>query len=198
MLRPILGQPVHDPTSGFVGVNRRALAVFGKSFPLEYPEIEALVVLQRKRFRFREVHCRMLPRTTGRSSITAVKSILLHHSRAAWGARQCAEIREKPQTSGEEVILDRLLHCTTALSLVLIVLVLTSVRRAHIRVEYSVSWLLASVALLGVSLNPSVLNMAASLFGIDYAPVALLLIAGAVFLLVFFRLSVIISKLKDG
>jgi hypothetical protein len=91
----------------------------------------------------------------------------------------------------------RLLHCTTALSVILIVMVLTSVRRAHIRVEYSVSWLLASVALLALSLNPSILNMASSLFGIDYAPVALLLIAGAVFLLVFFRLSVIISKLKD-
>jgi len=75
VLRPILGQPVHDPTSGFVGVNRNALQVFSKSFPLEYPEIEALVVLQRKRFRFIEIPCRMQPRTTGRSSITAVRSI---------------------------------------------------------------------------------------------------------------------------
>ncbi len=75
VLRPILGKPVHDPTSGFVGVNRSALEVFSTSFPLEYPEIEALVVLQRKAFRFQEVPCKMLPRTTGRSSITAVKSI---------------------------------------------------------------------------------------------------------------------------
>ena len=75
MLRPILGRPVHDPTSGFVGVNRQALAVFSCSFPLEYPEIEALVVLQRKRFRFEEVPCKMRPRTTGRSSITALRSI---------------------------------------------------------------------------------------------------------------------------
>ncbi|MDQ6676474.1 MAG: glycosyltransferase family 2 protein, partial [Acidobacteriota bacterium] len=75
LLRPILGKPVHDPTSGFVGVNRRALAVFSRSFPLEYPEIETLVVLQRRAFRFMEVPCRMLPRLTGRSSITAVKSI---------------------------------------------------------------------------------------------------------------------------
>jgi glycosyltransferase involved in cell wall biosynthesis len=75
VLRPILGKPVHDPTSGFVGVNRNALQVFSKSFPLEYPEIEALVVLQRKRFRFLEIPCRMHPRTTGRSSITAVRSI---------------------------------------------------------------------------------------------------------------------------
>jgi glycosyltransferase involved in cell wall biosynthesis len=75
MLRPILGKPVRDPTSGFVGVNRTALALFSRSFPLEYPEIEALVVLQRKRFRFVEVPCRMRPRRAGRTSITAVKSL---------------------------------------------------------------------------------------------------------------------------
>ncbi len=75
VLRPILGKTVHDPTSGFVGVNRTALAVFSRSFPLEYPEIEALVVLQRKRFRFVEVPCRMRPRRAGRTTITALKSL---------------------------------------------------------------------------------------------------------------------------
>lgn len=75
VLRPILGKAVYDPTSGFVGVNRRALDVFSRSFPLEYPEIEALVVLQRRRFRFEEVPCRFRPRTSGRSSITALKSM---------------------------------------------------------------------------------------------------------------------------
>ena len=75
VLRPILGRPVHDPTSGFVGVNRGALEVFSRSFPLEYPEIEALVVLQRRAFRFEEVPCHMRPRRTGRSTITALKSI---------------------------------------------------------------------------------------------------------------------------
>jgi hypothetical protein len=66
---------VSDPTSGFVGVNRTALELFSRTFPLEYPEIEALVVLQRTRFRFVEAPCRMRPRRTGRSSITAVKSL---------------------------------------------------------------------------------------------------------------------------
>lgn len=75
VLRPILGRPVRDPTSGFVGVNREALQVFSQSFPLEYPEIEALVVLQRKRFRFQEVPVKMRRRQAGRSSITAVKSL---------------------------------------------------------------------------------------------------------------------------
>jgi glycosyltransferase involved in cell wall biosynthesis len=80
VLRPILGQAVRDPTSGFVGVNREALQVFSKSFPLEYPEIEALVVLQRRAFRFLEVPVRMRRRLGGRSSITAVKSVyyILH------------------------------------------------------------------------------------------------------------------------
>ncbi len=75
VLRPILGKPVRDPTSGFVGVNRQALEVFTKSFPLEYPEIETLVVLQRKRFRFQEIACQMRRRQAGRSSITPVKSL---------------------------------------------------------------------------------------------------------------------------
>jgi glycosyltransferase involved in cell wall biosynthesis len=75
VLRPILGKPVHDPTSGFVGLNRTALHLFSRSFPLEYPEIEALVVLQRGRFRFEEVPCTMLPRMAGRSTITPVKSL---------------------------------------------------------------------------------------------------------------------------
>ena len=75
VLRPILGKPVHDPTSGYVGVNREALQVFRGSFPLEYPEIEALVVLQRKRFRFQEVPVQMRRRKAGRSTITAVKSL---------------------------------------------------------------------------------------------------------------------------
>lgn len=75
VLRPILGKPVRDPTSGFVGVKRTALEVFSRSFPLEYPEIEALVVLQRRRFTFEEVPCGMRPRMGGRSTITAVKSL---------------------------------------------------------------------------------------------------------------------------
>jgi glycosyltransferase involved in cell wall biosynthesis len=74
-LRPILGKTVRDPTSGFVAVSREALEVFSKSFPLEYPEIEALVVLRRRAFHFVEVPVSIRPRKTGRSTITAVKSI---------------------------------------------------------------------------------------------------------------------------
>lgn len=75
VLRPILGKPVRDPTSGFVAVNREALEVFSRSFPLEYPEIEALVVLRRRAFHFLEVPCKMRNRRAGRSTITPGKSL---------------------------------------------------------------------------------------------------------------------------
>lgn len=75
LLRPILGRRVSDPTSGFVAIGPRAVELFSRTFPLEYPEIEALVVLQRRRFRFEEVPCQMRSRMAGRSTITALKSI---------------------------------------------------------------------------------------------------------------------------
>jgi glycosyltransferase involved in cell wall biosynthesis len=75
VLRPILGKSVMDPTSGFVGVSRKALEVFTNSFPLEYPEIEALVVLRRRAFHFVEVPCRIRARHAGKSTITPLKSV---------------------------------------------------------------------------------------------------------------------------
>ena len=93
--------------------------------------------------------------------------------------------------------MDRLLNVTAGLSILLLLLVLGSLRRAHIRVEYSVSWLLAGVALLVLSRNKALLETMARSMGVLDAPVALLMIAGAVFLLMFFRFSVIISHLRD-
>ena len=93
--------------------------------------------------------------------------------------------------------MDRLLNFTTGMSVLLIVLVLASVRRAHIRVEYSVSWLIASVAILILSRQQRLLEMIAKSLGIVYPPLALMLLAGCVFVIIFYRFSVIISKLKD-
>ena len=93
--------------------------------------------------------------------------------------------------------MEQLLNVTGGLSLLLLTLVLVSVRRAHIRVEYSFSWLIAAGALLALSRNGAFLQRIARLLGIQDAPVALLLIAASVFLLMFFRFSVIISHLRD-
>src|SRR5215472_12254216 len=93
--------------------------------------------------------------------------------------------------------MERLLNVTTVLSVVLLALVLISVRRAHIRVEYSVSWLLASVAMLLLSRSRPVLDYLTRRFGIPDTPLTLFLIAGSIFLIMFFRFSIIISHLRD-
>ncbi len=90
-----------------------------------------------------------------------------------------------------------LLNVTTVLSVVLLILVLVSVRRAHIRVEYSVSWLLAAFIMLLLSRSRPVLDYVTHHTGIPDTPLTLVLIAGSVFLVMFFRFSVIISHLRD-
>ena len=94
--------------------------------------------------------------------------------------------------------MDRLLNVMTLLSLGLIVLVLLSVRRSHIRVEYSVSWLGAAAVLLVLSRSRGLLEWLAVLLGLGDGPLALVMLAFCVFLVVFYRFSVVISGLKDA
>jgi hypothetical protein len=92
----------------------------------------------------------------------------------------------------------RLLNVMTVFSIVLLLLVLRSVRRSHIRVEYSVSWLGASVTLLVLSRMNGALGWVARFTGIGDLPLALVFIAGCLFLIVFYRFSIVISDLKDA
>lgn len=94
--------------------------------------------------------------------------------------------------------LDRLLGVLTVFSLALITMVLVSVRRQHIRVEYSVSWLTAAVVLLVLAQSPTLFHTIADFLGIGYAPVGLLMVIFCVFLVVFYRFSIRISDLKDA
>ena len=93
--------------------------------------------------------------------------------------------------------MDRLLNVTTGVSIVLLLFVLISVRRAHIRVEYSVTWLLAALVMLVLSRMRFTLDALRALLGLPDTPLALFLFAGAIFLVMFFRFSVIISHLRD-
>src|ERR1044072_8287623 len=90
-----------------------------------------------------------------------------------------------------------LLNVTTILSFLLILLILFSVRKAHIRVEYSVSWLLAATGMLVLSRARPLLDFLTRRFGIPDTPLTLFLIACSVFLVIFYRFSVIISHLRD-
>ncbi len=94
--------------------------------------------------------------------------------------------------------MEGLLNFLTGLAIVLIMMVLVSVRRSHIRVEYSVSWMGAALTLLVLSRSHKLLQYLSDLLGIGLPPLALVTIVGCVFLLVLFRLSVLISALKDS
>jgi hypothetical protein len=94
--------------------------------------------------------------------------------------------------------MEHLLNLMAVFSAVLIVLVLVSLRRAHIRVEYSVSWLLAGVALFILSQSRWLLNGIASVLRISDPLLALLMVVFVTFLVVFFRYCVVLSQLKDA
>jgi hypothetical protein len=94
--------------------------------------------------------------------------------------------------------MDRLLNAMTVLSIGLMVVILFSVRRSHIRVEYSVSWLVASFIILVLSRSHTLLAWIATYLGLTYPPLALVMLVFCVFLVVFYRFSVVISNLKDA
>jgi glycosyltransferase involved in cell wall biosynthesis len=71
----IVGRRVTDTTSGFQALNRRGIALFARDYPHDYPEVEATVMVSRHRLRSVEVPVSMRERSSGRSSITALRSV---------------------------------------------------------------------------------------------------------------------------
>jgi glycosyltransferase involved in cell wall biosynthesis len=69
LLSRIVGQRVSDPTSGFRLYNRRAIGVFARDYPHDYPEVEAVLMVHAHRLRMCEVPVRMYARGGGVSSI---------------------------------------------------------------------------------------------------------------------------------
>jgi glycosyltransferase involved in cell wall biosynthesis len=75
LMSHIVGQRVSDPTSGFRLYNRRAIALFARDYPHDYPEAEAVLMVHHHRLRMAEVPVRMLRRDGGVSSIRSGKSV---------------------------------------------------------------------------------------------------------------------------
>jgi glycosyltransferase involved in cell wall biosynthesis len=75
ILSRVVGQRVSDPTSGFRLYNRRAIELFARDYPHDYPEVEAVLMVHFHRLRMREVPVRMYARGGGESSITSGKSV---------------------------------------------------------------------------------------------------------------------------
>lgn len=75
LLSLITRQRVTDPTSGCAAFNRRAIQLFARAYPHDYPEPEAIVIAHRGGLRQLETPVKMIPRQHGNSSITPLRSV---------------------------------------------------------------------------------------------------------------------------
>lgn len=70
----LIGCPIKDTTSGYRAVNRKVIELFANYYPLDYPEVEALVYASRRGVKIKEISVDMKERAEGRSSITPFKA----------------------------------------------------------------------------------------------------------------------------
>jgi glycosyltransferase involved in cell wall biosynthesis len=68
------GARVTDTTSGFRAAGRRAIELFARYYPSDYPEPEAIALAKRAGLRLTEVPVRMSERAHGQSSITLLRT----------------------------------------------------------------------------------------------------------------------------
>jgi glycosyltransferase involved in cell wall biosynthesis len=75
MIRLTTGQKITDPTSGYRVCDRRAIELFAKSYPLDYPEPESLVTASKNNLVIKEIPVSMNRRINGKSTIGAYGSV---------------------------------------------------------------------------------------------------------------------------
>jgi hypothetical protein len=75
LLSRLVDGRVSDPTSGFRLYNRRAIGLFARDYPHDYPEVEAVLMLHHHRLTMCEIPVRMFERGGGQSSIRSGKSV---------------------------------------------------------------------------------------------------------------------------
>ncbi|HOE67971.1 MAG TPA: glycosyltransferase family 2 protein [Candidatus Hydrogenedentes bacterium] len=71
----VVGGGLTDTTSGFRAMNRAVLSVFAQTYPDDYPEAEALVILHKSGLKAAEVPVEMSPRLGGATSITPHRAV---------------------------------------------------------------------------------------------------------------------------
>jgi glycosyltransferase involved in cell wall biosynthesis len=100
-------QRVTDPTSGFRMTDRRAIELFARDYPHDYPEVEAILLMHAHRLLSCEVPVRMRPRTTGASAISSLQAayymvkVLLAVFVGLFRARPVAGPGEDPPVAAE-------------------------------------------------------------------------------------------------
>ena len=74
VISTVTGQVVTDPTSGFRMTGRRAIELFARDYPHDYPEVEAILMMHAHQLKSAEIPVTMRSRTSGVSSINHRRS----------------------------------------------------------------------------------------------------------------------------
>jgi NO-binding membrane sensor protein with MHYT domain len=91
-------------------------------------------------------------------------------------------------------VIDRVQVVAIVVSVVLLMVVLELVRRRKLVEEYSLIWIIGSLAILGLSIWRGVLDLAARQLGVFYPPsLLLMLLVGSVFVALLW-FSVVLSR----
>ena len=75
VIKLLTGIKVTDPTSGYRVVNQNIIKEFANNYPQDYPEVEVIVSLAKKKYKIKEIKVEMKSRQGGNSSITPSTSI---------------------------------------------------------------------------------------------------------------------------
>lgn len=75
LIRIFTGMTVTDPTSGFRACDAKAIELFSRDYPGDYPEPESVVNMMRHKLTITEIPVVMAPREEGKSSITRGRSV---------------------------------------------------------------------------------------------------------------------------
>jgi len=84
-----------------------------------------------------------------------------------------------------------------ALGLLVLIFVVTSLRKKRLKEQYALLWLLMAVALVVAPLTIDLIDTISFAIGIDYPPAFMIVIALICFVLIFFQFSMTISRFSE-
>lgn len=75
IIKGMTGEKIYDTTSGFRAIDRNIIEYFAKNYPYDYPEPDTNMQMILKGMKIKEIPVEMHQRTTGKSSISPLKSV---------------------------------------------------------------------------------------------------------------------------
>lgn len=93
--------------------------------------------------------------------------------------------------------MDNIQIISIAVSLVLLIVILRLIKLRHLRIQYSVLWLITGIVLLVLSIWRSLLEKMAEWVGIYYPPSLLFLLGFLFSLAILLHFSVVVSRLSE-